>query len=152
MSEAEGEGVLARLKKDYESGFVKHCRLKPVSSGRGYFESRLLVADYHSQQDNYVHAGVMATMSDQTAGFAAFTLLDENHRVLTIEFKINFLRPASGGELICRSRVIKDWGSIMMAESEVYSEHVNKKETLVAKALVTLAVVRKSKLKAGGTS
>jgi len=38
-----------------------------------------------------VHAGLIATLSDHTAGYASYTLIPKNRRILTVEYKINFL-------------------------------------------------------------
>ena len=104
-----GELTLKRihfLKKDYSRGFIADCGFKAMVYKRGYLESRLKVLTRHRQQDSYIHAGVIATMADHTAGYAAFSLVPEDHRILTIEFKINFLDPAYGHGLICRSRIL----------------------------------------------
>jgi uncharacterized protein (TIGR00369 family) len=87
----------------------------------------------------------MATMADHTAGYAAFTTVPEEFQILTIEFKINFLRPAYGDSLICRSRVIREGSQIIISESEVFDVK-GEKETIVAKGLVTLMAVPKDKL------
>jgi uncharacterized protein (TIGR00369 family) len=57
-------------------------------------ETTLNIEDRHLQQHGFVHAGVIATIADHTAGGAARTASGERD-VITIEFKINFLRPAS---------------------------------------------------------
>jgi len=88
----------------------------------------------------------MATMADHTAGYSAFTIVDENFQILTVEFKINFLRPAFGDALVCRSKVIRDGSQIIIAESEVFDIR-GKEETLAAKAMVTLMAVNKNKFK-----
>jgi uncharacterized protein (TIGR00369 family) len=62
----------------------------------------------------------MATMADHTAGYSAFTIVPEEMQILTIEFKINFLKPAVGSELICRSKVIREGKQIIISESEVF--------------------------------
>jgi len=82
---------------------------------------------------------------DQTAGYSAFTIVDENFQILTIEFKINFLRPAFGDALACPSRVIREGSQIIISESEVFNIR-GEEETLIAKAMVTLMVVNKDKL------
>ncbi len=117
--------------------------------GWGYFHSRLEIDQAHRQQDGFVHAGVMATMADHTAGYAAFTTVPEDHRILTVEFKINFLRPAHGKGLICRARVIREGIRIIVAESEVTDVRATH-EVLVAKALVTLAAVPAQGLRSEG--
>ena len=49
-----------------------------------------------SQQDGFVHAGVLATMMDSAGGYAALSVLPPGSRVLAVEFKINFMAPAVG--------------------------------------------------------
>ncbi len=134
------------LKKDYSRGFIKAVGYRAVHYERGYLESKLKVSSRHRQQDHYIHAGVIATMADHTAGYAAFSLIPEDHRILTIEFKINFLRPAYGRALICKSRILREGGQILVGESEVFDQRGGGEE-LVAKAMVTLRSIHQSKIK-----
>ena len=128
------------LAKDYSRGFIKFCRLKASVIQKGFFESTLLIGKNHRTQDNFIHAGLIATMADHTAGYAAFTTVSENLRILTIEFKINFLKPAYGSALRCRSQVVNRGRQIIVAESEVYDVR-EKSETLVAKGIITMMAV-----------
>jgi uncharacterized protein (TIGR00369 family) len=134
------------LRKDYLQGFPARCGFEVTHVGPGRFETRLVVEEGHRQQDGFVHAGVMATMADHTAGYAAYTTVDRNHRILTIEFKINFFKPARGPELQCRSRVLEGGRSIKASESEVFDIGQGK-EKRVAKALVTLMAVPAERLR-----
>lgn len=88
-----------------------------------------------------MHAGVIATLADHTAGGAAASVLDAGTYPLTAEFKINLLRAASSDRLTCRARVLKAGRTLIVAESEVFAGDGDD-EVLVAKAMVTLAVVR----------
>jgi uncharacterized protein (TIGR00369 family) len=133
------------LKRDFERGFIKFCGFKAHKVGKGFFTSRLKIRPEHRQQDGFIHAGVMATMADHTAGYAAFTLISEKYRVLTIEFKINFLKPASGEILVCKARILKEGKLVMVAESEVFDSRQRQKR-LVAKAVATLMVVPAEKI------
>jgi uncharacterized protein (TIGR00369 family) len=108
--------------------------------GPGWCRTALLVADRHRQQDGYIHAGVQATLADHTAGGAAGTLVRATEKVLTAEFKINFLRPAVGERLRCRASVLKPGKTLIVAESEVFAVR-DGAEKLVAKATVTLTPV-----------
>jgi acyl-coenzyme A thioesterase PaaI-like protein len=69
----------------------------------------------------------------------------EDSQILTIEFKVNFLRPAYGDRLTCRSKIIREGLQIIIGESEVFDQRTDE-EALVAKALVTLMAVHKDKL------
>lgn len=145
MVEELSEERVAFLAEDFSRGFIKYCQFQAEVVEKGYFQSRVLIEEHHRQQDGFVHAGVMATMADHTAGYAAFTTVPEGFQILTIEFKINFLRPANGDSLVCRSRVIREGSQIIISESEVFDVK-GEKETIVAKGLVTLMAVPKDKL------
>ena len=147
MERMISEERTAFLKSDFYQGFVKTCGLTLDALEHGWAKSSLQVTKAHSQQDDFVHAGVMATMADHTAGYAAFSVVPEDSRILTLEFKINFLRPAVGDRLICRAKVVKEGKNILVADSEVYSQS-DGGEKLAAKALVTLMAVPATALRA----
>ncbi len=133
------------LAKDFQQGFIDYCQFKADKLSWGKFQSSVTLKEHHRQQDDFVHAGVMATMADHTAGYAAFTTVSEAFRILSIEFKINFLQPAFGHGLLCRAAVLKEGRQIIVAESEVCDLR-DTKELLVAKATVTLIPVPKERL------
>jgi len=133
------------LKKDAVQGFPKYIGLTSVSLKPGKFITRVKIAKRHLQQDGFVHAGVLATMADHTAGYASYSLVPERQRILTVEYKINYLRPATGEFLECRARVLKTGKQILITEAEVYSLKGDA-ETLVAKAMHTMTSVPKDKL------
>lgn len=110
--------------------------------GPGWCETQLTVQPKHLQQTSVVHAGVLATLADHTAGAAATTLLPADQFLLSIEFKINLLRAARGPKLWCRAQVLKAGRRISVVESEVFSTS-DADTKLVAKATVTLAVLQK---------
>jgi len=133
------------LSKDYIQGFPEHCGFDVGQVDYGIFESRLDLQPSHGQQDGFVHAGVIATMADHTAGYAAYTTVSEAFRILTIEFKINYFKPAVGDALICRSSVVHNGRNIKVSESEVFSVSEGQ-EKRVAKAMVTLIAVANEQL------
>ena len=133
------------LARDYSRGFIEYCHFKAEVIERGYFKSTVAVQEHHRQQDGFVHAGVMATMADHTAGYSAFTIVSEDFQILTVEFKINFLRPAFGESLACHSKVLREGGQIIISESEVFDIREGKAK-LAAKAMVTLMALHKDKL------
>ncbi|MEQ8253369.1 MAG: PaaI family thioesterase [Smithellaceae bacterium] len=128
------------VKKDFVQGFPAFCGFEVSSVDYGLFETRLSVKNEHQQQDGFVHAGVIATMADHTSGYASFTTVSEKFRILTVEFKINYLKPAIGPVIICRSKVINNGKKIKVVEAEVFSV-ANGSEKLVAKGMFTQAAV-----------
>ena len=128
------------LKRDYSQGFPTYCGCEAINLDRGIFEARIIIRPELKQQDGFVHAGVLATLADHTAGYSAYTVVPENILILTIEFKINYFKPAIGAEIVCRSKVINEGKNIIVAESELF-DIVEDKERLVSKAIVTLAAI-----------
>jgi uncharacterized protein (TIGR00369 family) len=135
----------AFLAKDYRRGFIEYCQFDAEIIKKGYFQSKVKIEAHHRQQDGFIHAGVMATMADHTAGYSAFTIVPEDVQILTIEFKINFLRPAYGNTLVCRSNVIREGSQIIISESDVFDMREGD-EVLVAKALITLMPVHRENI------
>ena len=127
------------------------CQCQVIQSGqiskieKGLFESTLKTEKNHKTQDNFIHAGLIATMSDHTAGYAAFTLVPDNIRILTIEFKINFLKPAYGNELRCKSEIISQGKQILVAQSTVFDVR-DTHEKMVSRSTITLMAIDADKL------
>jgi uncharacterized protein (TIGR00369 family) len=134
------------LKEDYVQGFPAAIGFEVDQAAYGIFETRLKIRSDHIQQDGFLHAGVIATMADHTAGYAAYTTVSESFRILTIEFKINFFKPAVGRHIICKSKVVNNGKKIKVSESELFSL-TEDQEKLVAKAMVTLIAVPSSNLR-----
>ncbi len=73
------------------------------------------------QQHGFIHAGVTATLADTAAGYAAFSLMPSDSTVLTAEFKINLLAPASGNSFSARARVVKPGRTLTTVACDVLS-------------------------------
>jgi uncharacterized protein (TIGR00369 family) len=133
------------LEKDFQRGFIKFCGIKVSKIEKGIFESTLKIGENHKTQDNFVHAGLIATMSDHTAGYAAYTLVPESIRILSIEFKINFLKPAYGNALKCKSEIVSQGRQIIVAQSTVFDIR-DTHEKMVSKSTITLMAIDAAKL------
>jgi uncharacterized protein (TIGR00369 family) len=89
------------------------------------------------QQHGFVHGGVLTSIADAAAGYAALTIAPPGSGVLTTELKVNFLRPAGGDETIARGRIIKPGRQLTIVQSDVYDVSGGK-ETHVLTGLVTM--------------
>lgn len=142
------QGWYDHLQQEFAQGFPADCGIEVTRVDHGVFQSRLIVEARHRQQDGFVHAGVIATMADHTAGYAAYTTVSEQERILTVEYKINFLKPAAWAELVCRSAVIAGGRTLIVTESEVAARRGDE-EKIVGKAQLTMMVVPAAKLRSG---
>ena len=93
-----------------------------------------------TQQHGYVHGGALATIVDSAAGYAAFSLMPADASILTIEYKLNILRPGEGELMIARGRVIKPGRSLSVVNADVYAVKGGV-ETLCVTSIHTLMVL-----------
>ena len=84
-----------------------------------------------TQQNGYLHAGIVTTIADSACGYAAFTLMPEGSGVLSVEFKVNLLRPAKGENFLARAEVIKAGRTLTVVRADVFALTENKR-TLIA--------------------
>ena len=96
-----------------------------------------------TQQHGYLHAGVITTIADSACGYAAFTLMPSGSNVLSVEFKVNLLRPAQGKEFVTRAEVIKAGRTLTVVRADVFGVDDNGGRELVTTMQGTMICVRK---------
>ena len=99
--------------------------------GPGAVDVVLPFRDDLTQQDGFLHAGVVAAIADSACGYAAHTLMPATARVLSIEFKLNLLAPAVGEQLEARARVIRAGRTVTVCQADVLAI-TGKTEKLIA--------------------
>lgn len=95
-----------------------------------------------TQQDGFLHAGIVTTLMDSACGYAAYTLMPADSRVLSVEFKVNFLNPARGERFRAEGRVAKSGRTISVCEGKLFALQ-NGQGTLVALMQATMICIRK---------
>jgi len=91
-----------------------------------------------AQQHGYLHAGIVTTIADSACGYAAYTLMPPNSEVLSVEFKVNLLRPAKGESFLAAAEVIKAGKTLTVVRADVFGvDHQGERE-LVATMLGTM--------------
>jgi uncharacterized protein (TIGR00369 family) len=95
------------------------ARLTRVAPGE--VEVELPFRDDLTQQNGFVHAGIVATVLDSACGYAAFTLMPADAGVLSIEFKVNLLAPARGERIVARGRVVRAGRTITVTQADAFA-------------------------------
>ena len=95
----------------------------------------------YTQQHGFVHAGIITTALDTACGYAAFSLMDAESAVLTVEFKTNLLAPARGERFLVRAHVVKPGRTLTVTEAKAFAVSGGA-EKLVASMTGTLMAVR----------
>lgn len=101
---------------------------------------RLDLQDHHRQQHGFAHGGVIATLADVAISFAAGTVIGD---LVTVEFKLNYLRPGIGEALIARGQVLSSTKRQAVCRADIFVVE-DGVEKLVAAAQGTLAAVAKA--------
>lgn len=114
-----------------------------VKVEKGFCEIHLPYKAELTQQDEFIHAGIVGAIADSAGGYAAYTMMEKSASVLTVEYKLNLLAPARGEALIARSKVVKAGRTITVCNSEVYAK-TGRKEKLCATATVTLIALKRN--------
>ena len=89
------------------------------------------------QQHGSIHGGVLSYLIDNALTFAGGSVLGE--KVVTVEYKVNYLRPARGERLMATAVVESSGRRLAVCRCEVIAIEAQK-ETLCAIGLGTIAV------------
>lgn len=117
--------------------FVNTIGASLAHVGVGEVDIALPRNDALAQQYGYVHGGVLISIADAAAGYAALTVTALGAGVLTAELKVNFLRPAQGDMQVARGRIIKPGKTLTICQSDVFDRR-DGDEIHVLTALVTM--------------
>ena len=95
-----------------------------------------------AQQHGYLHAGIVTTIADSACGYAAYSLMPPNSEVLSVEFKVNLLRPAKGETFSAVAEVVKSGKTLTVVRADVFGIEEDRRE-LVATMLGTMICLSK---------
>ena len=108
----------------------------------GLVEIKLPYRSDLTQQHGYLHAGVVSTIADTASGYAAFSLMPPASEVLSVEFKVNLLRPARGEHFVARAEVVKAGKTLTVVRADVFAVSKERQHELIATMQGTMIVVR----------
>jgi uncharacterized protein (TIGR00369 family) len=120
--------------------FMKLMGLEITLIEPGKIEGWIAIEQKHLQHKGLVHGGVTATLADIVAGFAAVSLVEPDHLVVTAEIKVSYLNPGMGNKLHAIGYVLKPGKKLMFCEAEIWSVDDNNR-ILIAKATTTMAII-----------
>ena len=130
MGSGRGEGELSKLQKDGIAAKMANnpivnfmsIGLREVTSGEA-----TLVLKHREELRNsmgLLQGGILGVLADVAGGVSLYSVLSDPLKVVipTVEFKLNFLRPAKGGDLVARGRVVHRGRQIAVCQVEIFSE------------------------------
>ena len=114
---------------------ISIVRLEP-----GEVDLAMAYASAFTQQNGFVHAGIITAGLDNACGIAAFSLMPAGADILTVEFKTNLLAPARGERFVFRATVVKPGRTLTVCEARAFAQHQGV-ESLVASMTGTLMAI-----------
>ena len=120
--------------------FLKFIGGEVLDLGDGYAQLGFDVKPHHRQHFGVVHGGAIATLADHCGWYAAVSVLEKGFSAVTIEIKINYLKPAKDEVLKAEAKVINQSKRTIFTTIEIFS-----KDILVAYATATYHVLDEKK-------
>ena len=74
-----------------------------------------------TQQKGFIHGGILGMIADTACGYAAFSLMPAGGSLVTVEYKMNILKPGRGS-LVAHGKVIRPGRTLTVARAEVYAD------------------------------
>ena len=108
-----GRDIIAR------QSFSRLLGTELVRFDRDGVELRLAVRDDMHQQHGFPHGGLLAYLADNALTFAGALAFD-GLPVVTVEMKVNYLRPAIGQVLIARAALLSAGRTQSVSRCEIY--------------------------------
>ena len=140
--EPRDPGYAARVRASFGRQAVMQtigARLTRVDPG--VVEIELPFRSDLTQQQGFLHAGIVTTIADSACGYAALTVMDPEAGVLSVEYKINLLAPAAGERMRAVGAVVRAGRTIVVCTADVLAV-TGREELLVASMQGTMMAVR----------
>jgi acyl-CoA thioesterase len=137
LGKLQRQGIAAKLANNPVVEFMG-IRLIEVAAGKA-----ALMLPHREELHNsmgLLQGGILSVLADVAGGVALYSVLTDPLKVVipTIEFKMNFLRPASGEDAFARGKVVQSGKQVAVCNVEV----ATKEEVLLATGLFTYMVKR----------
>jgi acyl-CoA thioesterase len=106
---------------------------------KGWAKIRLPFTKKLTNGIGVAHGGAIFSPADSAVGMALIGLTARDESISTLEMKINYLKPLSGGEIIAEAKIVHRGTMTAIGDVEVRDGDGN----LIAKGLATYAIVKK---------
>ncbi len=114
--------LMARVEQGLQNqSFGRLLGLKVEDAQEGRVVISCQKRDDLLQQTGLLHGGVIGSLCEAAAGYAAITVLPEGHSVIGVEYKVNFLRAITGDKAVAVATVIKRGRQLIVVEVDAFN-------------------------------
>ncbi|UMQ43492.1 PaaI family thioesterase [Chryseobacterium sp. Y16C] len=122
---------------------LKFYKAELLAVETDYISIKIPKMEMMTRKAGMFNGAMIASLVDVSSGYAAVSHYEEDCYVVTVELKVNYLRPAIGEALVSKSYVIKGGGKICVVRTEIYVVDENgENESHVATSLVTMMKIK----------
>jgi len=140
--QATNKAEIEELKQKFNSqSYCKFLGIQIVDLRKG--AARLCM--HLNQKDSFtlfhvVHGGIISTLADSAIAAALLSVVGLETPIVSIESKINYLRPVKSNELFAKAKIIYKGSKIAVGDVEVKAEG-----KIVAKCSATFMILEQKK-------
>ena len=131
------EGLSAEKDSEVRASFARQGLMRAIGAeltilGPGICTVEVPFAENVGQQRGFFHGGMIGAVGDTAGGYAAYSLMPVGSEVVTLEYKVNFLRPAAGDRLLAEGSVLRAGRSVTVTRVDVFVEADGRKSLCAA--------------------
>jgi uncharacterized protein (TIGR00369 family) len=131
MDDSVKPEVAERVQSSFDrQAFMKTVGARIVSIRPGQVVIEWPFSSHLTQQHGFLHAGVVAAVADSACGYAALSLMPPGVDVLSVEFKVNLMKPAAGELFRAVGKVIRAGRTLSVCAAEVEARSGEKQTTI----------------------
>jgi uncharacterized protein (TIGR00369 family) len=130
--------IVERIRESFDrQGFMRTLGAVLESVESGTVTISCGFAPGLTQQHGLFHGGAVASLVDVACGYAALSVMPDDREVLTVEFKVHFLKPATD-RVIAIGTVVQAGRTLTVCEGSVFDAT---RTRLLARMTATMMVV-----------
>lgn len=134
------ETIIAKVNK---SPYYQLTSMQIQDLRWGECRMHLPVLEKHRQPYGMAHGGILTSLVDSAAYWAVFTHINDGFKMISIDLKLNYLAPASEGDLWAVGKNIKAGKTLCMGEASITDQN----EKLICHGTSTMMVLKDLEIK-----
>lgn len=119
MAKLNPEHIKVVIQAINNGPFFRLLSMPITQMGIGFADMEIELVHKHLNPFGGIHGGVYASVIDTAAYWSAYSELDENAGMISIDLKIDFLSPIKTGNITVKGKRIKTGKTICLAEATV---------------------------------
>ena len=129
------ESIIEQVNK---SPYYKLTSMQIQELAWGECRMNLPVLEKHHQPYGMAHGGILASLVDSAAYWAVFTRIHDGYKMISIDLKVNYLAPASEGDLRVVGKSIKTGKTLCIGEASISDQN----DKLICHGTSTMMVLK----------